>query len=153
MADTPISTQASTTAKVIAAALSWVGTPYHLQQRCKGVGVDCAHLVAGIAIDAGIIPPDTVLPTDYSSEWNLHNSDEKLLQHLEEFGCKRKDKAQPGDIICFTIGKAVGHLGIMISDTQYVHAQNYTQPYRVVINTLSGKWAKRHTHTYSFPGA
>ena len=143
----------STSDKIIEAALSWVGTPYHHQQRCKGVGVDCAHLIAGVAIDAGLIPADVQLPMDYSPEWNMHNEEQMLLSYLELFGCKEKVKTEPGDIICFTIGKAVGHVGIMISETQYVHAQNLVAPYRVTINTLSGKWAKRHTHTYSFPGA
>ena len=115
--------------------------------------MDCAHLIAGVAIDAGLIPADVQLPMDYSPEWNMHNEEQMLLSYLELFGCKEKVKTEPGDIICFTIGKAVGHVGIMISETQYVHAQNLVAPYRVTINTLSGKWAKRHTHTYSFPGA
>lgn len=143
----------STSAKVIEAALGWVGTPYHHQQRLKGVGVDCAHLVAGVAMDAGIISPDTVLPLDYSSEWNIHNKEEVLVGYLLRFGCRQKATTEPGDIVGFTIGHAVGHIGIMVSDTQYVHAQNLVAPHRVTINTLSGKWQKRHTHTFSFPGA
>lgn len=142
----------SITDKIISSALEWVGTPYHHQQRLKNVGVDCAHLIAGVAIDAGLIPEDTVLPFDYSPEWNLHNSEQVLISYLLKFGCKEKNKAQPGDIIGFTIGKSVGHVGIMISDTQYVHAQNMILPHQVVVNTLSGKWQKRHTHTFSFPG-
>ena len=142
----------STSAKIIEAALSWVGTPYHHQQRLKGVGVDCAHLVAGVAIDAGLLSPDVILPMDYSPQWNLHNEEQMLLGHLEQFGCQQKDTAAPGDIICFTIGRAVGHLGILISETQYVHAQNMVKPYQVTVNTLSDKWSRRHTHTYSFPG-
>lgn len=138
---------------LIEAALSWLGTPYQHQQRCKGVGVDCAHLIAGVAIDAGLLPKDIALPMDYSPEWNLHNEDQMLLRYLEQFGCVRKEDAKPGDILCFTVGKAVGHLGILISEGQYIHAQNLVKPYRVTINTLSGKWAKRHTCTYSFPGA
>lgn len=143
----------STSDKIIEAALSWVGTPYHHQQRCKGVGVDCAHLVAGIAIDAGLMAADTNLPMDYSPEWNLHNKEEMLISYLLQFGCQSKDSAEAGDIIGFTIGHCVGHIGVMVSDTQYVHAQNMISPYRVVLNTLSGKWQKRHTHTFSFPGA
>jgi NlpC/P60 family putative phage cell wall peptidase len=139
--------------KIVQAALTWVDTPYHHQARVKGVGVDCAHFIAGVAIDAGLLPANVQLPFDYSPEWNLHNSEEKLVNYLLQFGCTEKEVAEPGDILAFKIGKAIGHVGILLPNSQYVHAQNMTKPERVTVNTLSGTWLKRHTRTFSFPGA
>lgn len=142
-------------AQIIAAAHSWLGTPYHHQARVKGIGVDCAQLMAGIAIEAGLIAHDTVLPQDYSPEWHLHNRDEQLIEHLVRFGCVQKpvEETEPGDIIGFKIGRAVGHLGLMLENDQFIHAQCMSDPKQVVLNSLSAEWKKRHTVTFSFPGA
>lgn len=141
--------------KLIESAFSWIDTPYHHQARVKGAGVDCAQLMAGIAIDCGLITESIKLPQDYSPEWHLHNREERLVNHLLEFGCIQKsvEDTLPGDIIGFKIGRAVGHLGIMVNETQFIHAQCMVDPQRVVLNTLSADWKKRHTVTFSFPGA
>ncbi len=34
---------------VVRTARTWLGTPYHHQGRLKGVGVDCAGLLIGVA--------------------------------------------------------------------------------------------------------
>lgn len=140
--------------KIIQEALTWLHTPYHHQARQKGIGVDCAQFIAGIAINLGIFPEDLDMPTDYSIEWHLHNREERLVQGLIERGCIQKDinDTQPGDILCFKMGRAVGHLGLMMPDDQFIHAQNLVEPTRVVLNTLSANWKKRHVLTFSFPG-
>ena len=92
------------------------------------------------------------MPFDYSSEWNLHNTEEKLVGYLQSFGCIEIDKPEPGCILCFHIGKSIGHLGIMLNNNQYIHAQNMIKPERVTINTLSGAWLKRCTRSFLFPG-
>jgi NlpC/P60 family putative phage cell wall peptidase len=138
--------------QIIERALAWVGTPYHHQARVKGVGVDCAHFVAGVALECDLIPSDSILPLDYSPEWNLHNKQEMLVDYLIEFGCTETFDAKPGDILCFHIGHAIGHLGILLPGQRYVHAQNMVRPSQVTINSLSGKWLKRCTRTFSFPG-
>lgn len=140
--------------KIVQAAKSWVNTPYHHQARIKGVGVDCAQLIAGVAIDIGVFGHNICLPQDYSPEWHLHNKEEMLLAHLKEFGCIEKSvqDTQPGDILGFKMGRCVGHLGLMLDDGTFIHAQNMCNPKRVVINTLSAEWLKRHVVTFSFPG-
>jgi NlpC/P60 family putative phage cell wall peptidase len=135
--------------KIIAAALGWVGTPYHHQARVRNVGVDCAQLVAAVAEEAGLIPAGTQIPNNYSPEWHLHNREEVLLTTLEFFGCKRQDKALPGDIVCFRYGRAVGHLGILVAEDQIVHAA--IQARKVVLNTLNEDLSKRIAFVYSFP--
>lgn len=139
--------------QIIQAALEWVGTPYHNHARVKGVGVDCAQLCAGVAYESGRINEEALhnIP-NYSPEWHLHNREEKLIEQLESFGCTRVDRSntKAGDIICFQFGRTTSHLGIMVNDTQFIHAR--VDMKEVVINTLNEEWAKRWTFTYQFPG-
>jgi NlpC/P60 family putative phage cell wall peptidase len=136
-------------AAIIIHAHSWLETPYHHQARIKNVGVDCAQLVAGIAEDVGLIDVGTPVPFNYSPEWHLHNREEVLIKSLEFFGCKPILHAEPGDILCFKYGRAIGHLGIMVSETEMIHAA--IQAGKVVLNSLTPELLKRHCLTYSFP--
>jgi NlpC/P60 family putative phage cell wall peptidase len=139
--------------QIISAAYSWVGTPYHNHARVKQVGVDCAQLCVGVAIEAGSIPEEmALLIPNYSPEWHLHNREEKLIGQLESFGCRRIDRidTKAGDIVCFQFGRATSHLGIMVNETQFIHARFDTKT--VVCNTMNEEWAKRWTFTYQFPG-
>ncbi len=140
---------------IIAEAKSWVGTPYHHQQRLKGVGVDCAQLLAGVAENVGI-RDEIITPMDYSAEWHLHNEEEVMLKIMEDMGCKKTDTPEPGDIIAFRVGKAHGHLGILTSPITFVHAQlegstKGSVHGKVVEVFLNGDWAKRADLYYEFP--
>lgn len=44
--------------EVVAAARTWLGTPYEHQHRMKGHGVDCAGLVIGVARELGLVATD-----------------------------------------------------------------------------------------------
>jgi len=139
--------------KIVEAALSWAGTPYHHQARVKGTGVDCAQFIAAVAEEVGIVPDGTEIPFNYSPEWHLHNEEEKLVGYLKFFGCVQQEgPGEPGDIIGFKIGHCIGHLGILLPDNQFIHAQNHSDPKQVTVNSLSGKWLRRHAVTFSFPG-
>ena len=138
---------------VISAALQWEGTPYHNHARVKHVGVDCAQLCVGIALQCNRIT-DVQLQNipNYSPEWHLHNREEKLIEQLESFNCHRVDSSNtiPGCIVCFRFGRATSHLGVMVNETQFIHAR--VDVGRVVVNTMNEEWAKRWTFTYEFPG-
>lgn len=140
--------------KIIEEALTWDGTPYHHQACVKGIGVDCAQFMAGIAKSLNLIPANAKLPTDYSPQWHLHNREEKLVEQLLAFGCVQIDIAdtKPGDIIGFKIGRAVGHLGLMLNNNQFIHSQNLIVPCRVTINSYCDPWKSRHTVSFKFPG-
>ncbi|WP_439816232.1 hypothetical protein [Zavarzinia sp. CC-PAN008] len=51
-----------TDARIIAAARTWLGTPWRHQARTKGVGVDCANLVIGVGLEVGTLSPDRMEP-------------------------------------------------------------------------------------------
>ena len=141
--------------KIVAETLTWIGTPYQHQARVKHVGVDCAQLMAGVAEGAGLMT-DIQVPTNYTASWNINNPEEKMLEILEDLGCKRTETPEPGDIIAFKIGRAHGHLGIIVSETEFVHAelQGSTQGTRngeVVRVHMTGDWARRSKIYYTFP--
>jgi NlpC/P60 family putative phage cell wall peptidase len=136
-------------AAIVRAAHDWVDTPYHHQARVKGVGVDCAQLIAGIAEDVGLVS-DSKIPANYSPEWHLHNREEMLMDMLRYFGCVEVPAAQMGDILCFRFGRAVGHLGVLIDQSTIIHAR--IDLGKVVLNTLTDDLKRRHTHTFTFPG-
>lgn len=139
--------------EIIQESLSWTDTPYHHHARVKGVGVDCAMLVACVANKVGLMSDAEMhLIPNYPVQWHMHNREEKLIELLEIFGCKQKPKneTKPGDIICFQFGRVTSHLGIMINDTQFIHARYDIK--KVVINTMNEEWENRWTFTYNFPG-
>lgn len=138
---------------IVMAALQWIDTPYHHHARVKGVGCDCAQLVVATALETGLLETNDVkLVPDYPVQWHLHNREEKLLQVLESFGCVEipKEDTQPGDIVCFQFGRVTSHLGIKISETEFIHARYDVG--KVVINTLQQDWERCWTKTYAFPG-
>ena len=139
--------------EIIQSAITWQDTPYHHHARVKGVGVDCAQLVVGVAYETGLLNDDDLarIP-NYPTQWHLHNREEKLLETLDSYGCveKNKEDTLPGDIICFQFGRTTSHLGIMINETQFIHARYDIK--KVVINTLNDDWIGRWTCTYEFPG-
>jgi NlpC/P60 family putative phage cell wall peptidase len=136
--------------KIIEEAKSWFGTPYHHQARVKGVGVDCAQLVAGVA--ENVFPALKPINNQvYSVEWHLHNREELMCQIIESFNCEEKpiEEREPGDILTFKFGRVNSHMGILIENNQFIHARIDTK--KVVINQLSGDWLERLGKVYNFP--
>lgn len=105
--------------KVVAEAVSWLNTPYHPRGRLKGVGVDCAMLLAEVYERAGVIPH--VEPGFYSQQFGLHRSEEVFERFVLEHGVP-VDEPEPGDVVLFKYGRCFSHGGILISPIRFVHA-------------------------------
>ena len=158
-----MSTQMSPTVKqrIVDEALTWVGTPYHDQARLKGIGVDCAQLLAMIAYNVGIMDDDDLarIPMNYTPEWAIHNRDEQMISILEDMGCTEVEGTPtPGDIIAFRTGRSYGHLGIIVTSTEFVHAElqgsiKGSWSGKVVRVHMAGEWARLPKKYYAFPGA
>ena len=131
---------------IIDEARTWVGTAYHHQARVKGAGVDCANLIAGVLENCGW--PKFHLDT-YSTQWHLHNTEEKLLNILESYGCKRLQDAAVGSIITFKFGKVSSHIGIITSPTTFIHAD--VRVGKVTEVSLNGQWAQLVSGYWSLP--
>ena len=99
-------------AAVVAAAHSWIGTPYHHAADVKGHGVDCAMLLVRVYCDLSIVEPFD--PRPYTRDWFLHRDEEKYLGHLTSRTHEvRPSMVAPGDIVVFRIGRLYAHAGIV----------------------------------------
>lgn len=109
---------------VVAEALSWVGTPFHHQGTVKGVGVDCAQLLAECYQAAGLIAPPNAGP--YPADWHLHRDAERYLQTVFRDAVERPPVAErtpePGDVVLFRFGRTFSHGAIVIDWPVIVHA-------------------------------
>ena len=140
---------------IVDEARTWINTPYHHHAHVKGVGVDCAQLVYEVARNVGIVIHKE-LPDDYSQEWNIHNREERMLNYMEELGCRLTLTPAPGDIVAFKVGRAYGHVGILTSDNTFVHAflQGNEQGSKNGFVTevyMSGEWARLDKLYYTYP--
>ncbi len=125
----PPTAAAAQRAAVVAAARSWIGTPYHHAADVKGVGVDCAMILVRVFCDLGLIEPFD--PRPYTRDWMLHRDDERYLGFL--FARTREvAEPNPGDVIVFRYGRCFSHGGIVTvqKPLTIVHA---FAPARVVI--------------------
>lgn len=138
---------------IVMSAVTWIDTPYHHHGRVKKFGVDCAQFLVAVALETGLITnAQAEAVPNYPVQWHLHNREEKLLEMLEQFNCVEipKEETQPGDIVCFQFGRTTSHLGIKISETEFIHARYDTG--KVVINTMQHEWIEKWTKSYAFPG-
>lgn len=95
-------------AAVVAEARSWIGTPWVHQHRAKGVAVDCAGLVIGVARALGLLPAGFDV-TGYG-----RHPDGSLIavcdQHMRRI---HGNDLQPGDVLVVAIEKDPQHMGIV----------------------------------------
>lgn len=97
---------------IVAEARSWIGTPFHHQQRKKGHGVDCAQLVASVGAALGLMPE---LPSElcrYSRSPNPRHMLKTMQLYL-----KKVDVHERGDvaIICWR-NNIPQHMGILAGE-------------------------------------
>lgn len=107
---------------ILEEAKSWLGTPFHDDARIKGVGVDCAQFVAACYLASGAV--DHFEIPHYTSQWFLHNDEEKLRDFVLRFGKQIDEEAvKPGDLVLFKIGRAFGHAAIIVDwPNMIIHA-------------------------------
>jgi hypothetical protein len=97
-------------AAVVAAARSWLGTPYHNCADVKGVGVDCGMLLVRVFVDAGLV--SAFDPRPYPIDWHLHRGDERYLGFVFD-NAKEVGEPQPGDVMVLRFGRCYSHGGIV----------------------------------------
>ena len=108
-------------AAIVAEALTWIGTPYKLCGCIKGVGVNCAQLLFGVAKGAGIIPQSCPTPRWYTPQLATHSRDERLMRYFAAYGAREVNEPQDGDIVLFKTGLAHGHAAIVTAWPEIVH--------------------------------
>lgn len=112
----------ATRAAVIAAAREWIGTPFHDLARVKGVGVDCAQLVAAAFHEAGVVAHiDT---GHYSPQFMLHHGEERLAAFVMRYASEIDEaRAGPADVVLYKVGRVFSHAAIIVEwPREIIHA-------------------------------
>lgn len=139
---------------VVAEALSWEGTPFHVASCAKGSGggVDCAGLVMATFAALGMVVPEPLPNID--PRHASHNRRSLILEWLkghpelcrdvsdqvtinERFGQKG---ILAGDVVCYRYGLCVHHCGIAIS---VVYTLQAVYPYGVTRFDMTGPLFRR----------
>lgn len=112
--------------RVVAEAHTWARTPYHHHGRIKGVGVDCAQILAAVFEAAGIVRRLDL--GNYAPQWHLHQGEEVYLRWLHVVGATRLAPGlhpQAGDIGVWRFGRTFSHGAIVLeggADPLLLHA-------------------------------
>lgn len=138
-----------TPADIVAAARSWLGTPYHHQAAVKGAGCDCLGLVRGVYAELYGKPAET--PPPYSRDWAEAAGAETMLdaarRHLTEIDPRA---ATAGDVVIFRL-RAVAmakHAAILSADDRMIHAVEGAPVCEVHLNSW---WRRRIAAAFRFP--
>ena len=105
----------------------WEGTPFRHQCGVKKMGCDCAHFVARVFEELGILQWRKNLMPDYPKDWHLHNTRELLKETFEkEFKADSIgfNSFQNGDVILLHYGKTASHIGIFFDGYIYQAVEN-----------------------------
>lgn len=105
--------------KVVAEAITWIGTPYHPQARVKGAGVDCGMLLIEVFKRCGLIA--NIDPGNYAREWHLHRGEELYLGWVADH-CAEVTAPLPGDVAVYKFGRCYSHGTIVVGWPLLIHA-------------------------------
>ena len=139
--------------EIVAAARSWLGTPYQHQASLKGVGCDCLGLVRGVWRELYGFEPEA--PPAYRGDWAEMGPAETLLEAAGRHLVPVED-FKAGDVLLFRMspGACVKHAAI-------VSAREADEPEARIIHAYWGRacveswlgpwWRRRIAHSFSFP--
>lgn len=141
---------------VVSEARTWVGTPYHHQQMCKGAGVDCGMLVGGVAMGAGVITREFWQERFASFQGYARMPANGMLERIcRSFMAEKQigDMA-PGDVLMMRFISEPHHLAIVADHPQgglsIIHA--LAGAGAVVEHVLDDKWRRRVMACFAMPG-
>ncbi len=117
---------------IVAAALSFVGTPYHHQGRAPGFGLDCAGVVECAYRAAGFD-----VPVHNGYERTPHNG---FLETTLQRYFRQANEAANGDVMLIAYFGVAHHLAIY-HDGRMVHASVYTK--KCVDHRIDAVWKRK----------
>ena len=135
--------------QIVAEARSWLGTPWVHQHRTKGVAVDCAGLVIGVARALGIVADD------FDVQGYGRQPDGTLLDlcdaHLQRI---TQAQMQPGDVVVVAVERDPQHMGVVVpyrsAGLGIVHAASLAG--KVIEHRLLFGAGMLFRRAYRFPG-
>lgn len=107
--------------KIVEIALTWLRTPYQHCACIKGVGVDCAQLLAGVYREFD--PSVAIALPQYSPQWHMNHSDENFIAELTKHSKEITGPPLPSDIAMWKFGRCFSHGAIVIKWPLVIHAQ------------------------------
>lgn len=99
-------------AAVCAIARTWLRTPYRDCARIKGVGADCAMMVAAVMEEAGVVGHRDVAP--YSRQWHVNRGGQRYMEMVLAAGAREIETPQPGDLVLYKFGRSFAHGAIVL---------------------------------------
>lgn len=132
------------TEKFIAAAQSYVGTPFHHQGRLPRIGLDCIGLVI-CAIKAA----DSALEIHDHNHYLRRPAGTELIDSIEAHGGIRInsiESALRGDLLIFRFESRPQHVGIYLGEGKIIHA--YQPAGKVIEITMNDSWKSRFVCGY-----
>ena len=135
--------------RIIAAARSWLGTPYHDQASLRGVGCDCLGSARGVWREVAGEEPFPIPP--YSRNWG-----ETCYREVLADGARRMmievdpRNVMPSALILFRMrpGAIAKHVGILTTATRFIHAY---ERLGVIEEPLTPTWRRRIAFAFLFP--
>ncbi len=128
--------------RVVDAARTWLGTPYHHAADVRGVGVDCAMILVRVFCDLGLVAPFD--PRPYTKDWMLHRDEERYLGFLLA-RARQVEQPEPGDVMLFRVGRCYAH-GAIVTRAAPLTIVHAFAPARCVLEdevARSGQLAER----------
>ena len=136
-------------ALVIAAARSWLGTPYHDQASLKGVGCDCLGLARGVWREVVGEEPFPIPP--YSRDWGETGTREVLAEGARHMMIEVSvADTGPGALILFRMRPhaIAKHVGILTAPDRFIHAY---ERLGVIEEAMTPAWRRRIAFAFLFP--
>ncbi|WP_417407836.1 NlpC/P60 family protein [Hoeflea sp.] len=136
--------------RIVAAARSWIGTPYRHQGSRKGVGCDCLGLVRGVW--AEVTGHEAQQPGAYAPDWAERSGRDRLIIAAREH-CGQAvplPEAGAGDIVLFRwhTGASAKHAGILTDPDHFIHAY---EAVGVIESVLVPSWRRRIAAVHRIP--
>ena len=133
---------------VIAAARSWLGTPYHDQASLRGVGCDCLGLARGVWRQ--VVGPEPFPIPPYSRDWGETGAREVLVEGAQRMMIEVDPRdAALGALLLFRMRpRAIAkHVGILTASDRFIRAY---ERIGVVEQALTQAWRRRVAFAFMF---
>jgi NlpC/P60 family putative phage cell wall peptidase len=136
-------------AKVISAARSWLGTPYHDQQSVRGVGCDCLGLARGVWRE--VVGPEPFPIPPYSRDWGETGPAEVLAEGARTCMIEvATAEATSGALLMFRMREQAiaKHVGIFTDTGTLIHAR---ERLGVIEEPFTRSWRRRLAFAFLYP--
>lgn len=134
--------------RIIAAARSWLGTPYLHQASLKHVGCDCLGLLRGVWREVEGAEPER--PPPYAPDWAEALKDERMLLAAARHLIPVAGEPLPGDVLFFRWRDHLPakHCAILTTPAAMIHAHDGA----CVAEVPFAPWWRRHlAGVFAFP--